>query len=272
MYSNVLLPFPPCIARYVCGGNHDHRGDITQQILLSKSEGTRWHFPDLNHRVVKEFTVRSPTKTADAETFHTSTVKIEIIMIDTIHLAGFHDAETELLYGEFHPLPGPSSSLQASTTLSWIESALQKSDADYLLVAGHYPVYSPCRHGNTQDLIENLDPLLKQHGVTAYLSGHDHCQFHYQYDSLDYILTGAGMNCCYNATMKEFLPEGGELKYIWEDYTSSHGDTGGFASFEVGKEEMKVIIHDQDGGKLYETVLLPRTEHQKSGVYKEVSL
>ncbi len=96
--------------------------------------------------------------------------KVEIIMIDTVQLAGFYDVESELLLGHSHPLPGPADPMLAKTTLAWIEEKLRKSDADYLLVAGHYPVYSACLHGNTKELVENLDPLLRK--VSQYTS-HD---------------------------------------------------------------------------------------------------
>ena len=49
------------------------------------------------------------------------------------------------------------------------------STADYLFVAGHYPVYSGCSHGSTSSLISWLKPLLEKYGA-HYLSGHDHCQ------------------------------------------------------------------------------------------------
>lgn len=58
---------------------------------------------------------------------------------------------------------------------SWIETVLAGSTADYLIVAGHFPVYSVCQHGNTQNLVDNLKPLLVRYGVQSYLSGHDHC-------------------------------------------------------------------------------------------------
>lgn len=257
---------------HVIGGNHDYRGDITRQIDYTKSQkGTRWNFPDYNHRVVKEFTVNSnadgsPSIADDSKS--PRTVKVEILMIDTIQLAGFHDLESETLLGYFHPLPGPESSVQASMALAWVEEALQKSDADYLLVAGHYPVYSACSHGNSQELIENLDPLLKKYGVTAYLSGHEHCQFHYSYENMNYILTGAGHDCCYGATNKDKLPEGGELKYVMADsydYSGDSGARGGFASFEAGADELTVKIHKEDGKTMYETSLLPREDRFKKG-------
>ena len=109
--------------------------------------------------------------------------------------------------------------------------------------------------------------------MTAYLSGHEHCQFHYRYEEMDYILTGTGHDCCYGASMKEFLPEGGELKYILadsSDYSWSSGARGGFASFEVGEGEMTVKLHKEDGDVLYETVLLPRKDRFRREIYVSV--
>lgn len=61
---------------------------------------------------------------------------------------------------------------------------MKASTADYLFVAGHYPVYSACSHGNTQELINDIKPLLEKYGA-HYLSGHDHCQ--------EYINPGTGV-------------------------------------------------------------------------------
>lgn len=35
------------------------------------------------------------------------------------------------------------------------------STADYLFIAGHFPVYSGCSHGNTDNLVDDLKPLLE---------------------------------------------------------------------------------------------------------------
>ncbi len=46
--------------------------------------------------------------------------------------------------------------------------------ADYLLVAGHYPVLSVAEHGPTKILVDRLMPMLYKYRVTAYMCGHEH--------------------------------------------------------------------------------------------------
>jgi hypothetical protein len=268
------LSYSPLLKTCSIGGNHDYCGNIDSQIEYSKKANTRWTFPDYNHRVVKEFTVGDGASTSDAS--DVKTVKLEIVMIDTVQIAGHrchgpgYESLTTADY--FDPLPGPLNLAQASTTLSWIDHVLSQSDADYLLVAGHFPIYSACSHGNTEYLVEHLDPMLKNYGVTAYLSGHEHCQFHFQNDDMDYILTGTGHDCCYAADNKKHLPKNGELKYILADTTDYSGDSGargGFASFELDDKEMIAKIHNEDGDVLYETKLFPRNELRKSKIATE---
>lgn len=245
---------------YVIGGNHDHCGNIEKQLEFSQDPNTRWSFPDYNHRVVKEFSLDKDTPS----------VKLEIIMIDTIQLAGVACFPLENAFSEeyFKPPPGPEyNQEQATATLNWIERKLKASDADYLMVAGHYPIYSGCDHGSTPELVDTLDPLLKQYGVTAYLSGHEHCQFHFAHENMDYLLSGAGHNCCYGSYMKDSLPMEGELKYLLADsetYSESSGVRGGFLSFDVTRDDMVVGIHRESGGVLYETRLFPREDRFKN--------
>lgn len=198
-------------------------------------------------------------------------------MIDTMHLAGFAcgAVEDELSMEFFAQPPGPLSLVEASTTLSWVESELAKSNADYLLVAGHYPIFSPCSHGNTDELVKTLDPLLKKYGVTAYISGHEHCQFHYSFDNMDYFLTGTGNGCCYGSRNRDRLPQEGNLKYLLADshnYSGSSGVNGGFASFDVNGDRMKIIIHDENGDALYKTKLNPRDDHFKSSSVESIAV
>lgn len=91
-----------------------------------------------------------------------------ILMLDTIKLCGnsndFSDEKPR----------APLSALEANQQLAWLQERLALSEADFLLVAGHYPVWSVSRHGPTACLLHRLRPLLKKHKATAYLCGHDH--------------------------------------------------------------------------------------------------
>lgn len=270
VYSHPNLQVP----WYVLGGNHDYCGDITKQLQLSKAN-ERWNFPDYNYRIVREF---SPDKQSPS-------VKVEILMIDTIQLAGVHCPTSEDLSDEFFAAPTPpeltndvASKVQAHKTLDWIENALENSDADYLLVAGHYGIYSACSHGNNAHLATTLDPLLTKYGATAYLSGHDHCQFHFAHENMNYVLSGAGAYCCYGAKNKKHLPRGGDLKFLHADTHDYSGRSkfihaeatdysgeiqGGFLSFDVSRDKMVLSFHRENGNTLHESVLLPRDKRFK---------
>lgn len=256
--------------RYVIAGNHDYCGDITKQIDFTETN-ERWSFPDYNHRIVREFSVDD----------NSPPVTLEIIMIDTIQLAGnicFPEENggggteggppTSSWTAEeyFQPPPGvdvnnAEAVNTAAVTLEWVKQALKESKADYLMVAGHYPIYSACSHGGTPELLKNLDPFLKEYGVTAYLSGHEHCQFHFEHQAMNYILSGVGHNCCYGSNMKSSLPPGGELKYLLADdtdYSGSSGVRGGFISFDVGRDDMILNMHRENGDVLHMSKLKPR--------------
>ena len=162
---------------YAIGGNHDHEGNMTSQMEYSNIS-ERWNFPDYTHNHVFEW--------KEEET----TLSLEVIMIDTVNLLGaYFVSHDDPLYCA-QP-PGPFDLDVAASDWEWIEEKLKSSTADYLWVAGHYPVYSICNHGSTFELVRRLKPMLIEYGA-HYLSGHDHCAVHAM-DSehgTHYVLTG----------------------------------------------------------------------------------
>jgi len=208
---------------YVIAGNHDYAGNVSAQVAYTRLS-KRWRYPDLYHGFVQPIPGTSMT--------------FELILIDTIVLDTDGYAMTE--------------------QWEWLERRLETSQADYLWVGGHYPVWSVCEHGPTMTLVARLRPLLERYNVTGYMSGHDHCQ---QY--LDegrgphYIVTGTGTECCYSASNRHAVPKGA-LKWH-HSAQHSHGAIGGFVSFTITNQSMTATFYDQDGDRLYVTPgMVPR--------------
>ena len=57
----------------------------------------------------------------------------------------------------------------------WLEKALADSTEDWKICFFHHPLYSSGgRHGSEEDLREQLEPLLIEHGVQVVFAGHEH--------------------------------------------------------------------------------------------------
>ncbi|XP_038640867.1 tartrate-resistant acid phosphatase type 5-like isoform X1 [Scyliorhinus canicula] len=220
---------------FVVAGNHDHLGNVTAQIEYSKVS-KRWNFPyyyyDLN------FTI------ADSNT------TVTILMLDTVLLCGnsddFQGKEPE----------APKDYMVANTQLEWVRAKLKNSRSDFLIVAGHYPVWSIAEHGPTKCLVQKLYPLLTQYRVSAYFSGHDHnLQFIQDGDGIGYVVSGAGNFMEYSTKHKHLVPKEW-LKFFYADIRS----LGGFAYVEITPEQMMITYIEALGKSLYQTTIPRRSD------------
>ncbi len=59
---------------------------------------------------------------------------------------------------------------EANGQWQWLEAELQKPRAPWTICAGHHPVYSNGKHGDTGTLERDLAPLLQKYGVALYLA------------------------------------------------------------------------------------------------------
>lgn len=116
--------------------------------------GAPRHFPSLYYRL----RARVPQ----------TNVTVAIFMLDTVTLCGNSDD----FLGQRPQRPRDPE--LARTQLAWLKQQLAAAREDYVLVAGHYPVWSIAEHGPTHCLVKQLLPLLAKYKVTAYLCGHDH--------------------------------------------------------------------------------------------------
>ena len=125
-------------------------------------------------------------------------------------------------------------------------AAINATRVPYIIVAGHYPVYSVADSGSTQCLINNLMPLLHKYKVSAYLAGHDHDLQHISYNNLgstvEYFVSGANsLNTASSANLGT-LPSG-SLKFQWPTSSASPltvKTNGGFLLVQASTTSMTV--------------------------------
>ncbi|KAI1884020.1 hypothetical protein AGOR_G00222080 [Albula goreensis] len=217
---------------YVVAGNHDHIGNVTAQIAYSRVS-ERWHFPE--HYYELNFAVPG------------SGVTVTVLMLDTILLCGNSDDQAD---GQPR---GPANALAAASQLQWLQSRMAASKARFLLVAGHYPLWSVGVHGPTSCLVKDLHPLLVKYRATAYICGHDHNLQYLEESGVGYVVSGAG-NFMSDSTRHQKKVPPGSLKFFRGHPLSQ----GGFAHIEVTEEQMVVTFLQVQGTSLYRTTLPPR--------------
>lgn len=213
---------------HVIAGNHDHYGNVQAQIDYT-SHSSRWSFPSLYYT----FTETAP----DGAT-------VQFVMIDTFILAGqsqLNDHDVGGLTGD--ELTGPMDLVAADDQIQWIESTMAASSADYLIVAGHYPVHSLAEHGPTSALSPSKFPYLTKYKASAYLCGHDHAEQHIDTgDGVQYHVIGSA-----------------NLKGSWDhidkypkDQIKFHELTvGGYAVISASKSGLIIKHYDGDAKLLY---------------------
>ncbi|KAM4594691.1 tartrate-resistant acid phosphatase type 5a [Fundulus diaphanus] len=217
---------------YVLAGNHDHAGNVKAQIEYSQRSDI-WRFPSYYYEL--NFHIPNTGKT------------LTIIMLDTVMLCGNSDDFVD------EKPRGPLSAVDANRQLVWLQERLARSEADFLLVAGHYPVWSVSEHGPTECLLQRLHPLLLKHNVTAYLCGHDHNLQYLEESGVGYVVSGAGNFLDPDIRHWNHVPEG-SLKF----FTGQASTLGGFVHAEVTKSKLVLTFFQAKGTSLYRTVLSQR--------------
>lgn len=222
---------------HLVAGNHDHVGQVDAQIAYS-NVSSRWSFPSLYYTFTET--------TEDG-------ASVQFVMLDTVTIAGNSHIDGKNVQLAGSELPGPADQLRADQQIQWLDQTLSESKADYLIVAGHYPIYSVCEHGPTAALQKAVKPLLVKYKASAYFAGHDHCAEHIVVgDGVEYHGIGAAAYHVKSEAHKSTL-QPGQLKFHDGD------EGGGFASMVVSKSQMLVTHHNDDGKKLYNATISPRS-------------
>ena len=152
-------------------GNHEYRGN-TQAVLDYTHISRRWTMP------ARYYT----------QTFEEKGATIRIVWIDTTPLIEKYRQESDKY---------PDACKQdVNKQLSWLESVLANAKEDWVIVAGHHPIYAytPKEESERMDMQKRIDPLLRKYKVDMYICGHIHNFQHVRVpgSNIDYITNTSG--------------------------------------------------------------------------------
>ena len=152
-------------------GNHEYRGN-TQAVLNYSNVSRRWTMP-----------ARYYTKT-----FEDKGATIRILWVDTAPMIDKYRNESDTY---------PDACKQDyRKQLAWVDSVLSAAKEDWVIVAGHHPIYAetPKDESERADMQAHLDPILRKHKVDMYICGHIHNFQHVRVagSDIDYITNSAG--------------------------------------------------------------------------------
>ena len=152
-------------------GNHEYRGN-TQAVLDYRNISRRW-----------EMEGRYYTKVYDD-----NGVSIRLVLIDTTPLINrYHNSST---YPDVD-------SQDIDAQLKWIDKTLNEETEDWVIVAGHHPMYADTKKDliEQKDMQERLLPILQRYKskVAMYVCGHIHNFQHIRRgnDGIDYVVNSS---------------------------------------------------------------------------------
>ncbi|XWS69458.1 hypothetical protein CRYUN_Cryun04dG0180900 [Craigia yunnanensis] len=123
-----------------------------------------------------------------------------------------------------------------------VESALRESTAKWKIVVGHHTIKSAGYHGNTDELVNHLLPILQAYDVDLYINGHDHCLEHISStESPIQFLTSGGGSKAWKGDVKWWNPQ--EMKF--------YHDGQGFMSVQMTQTEVDIKFYDVFGNVLH---------------------
>ncbi|KAL0889475.1 hypothetical protein Bca101_013458 [Brassica carinata] len=204
-------------------GNHDYRGNVSAQLshVLTQKDW-RW------------FCRRS---------FVLLSGMVEFFFVDTTPFVEnyFTDPEDHT-YDWSNVLPRDR---YISNLLHDLDLAMKKSRATWKFVVGHHGIATAGEHGVTQELVDQLLPILEENKVDVYMNGHDHCLQHIGSDGGIQFLTSGGGSKAWRGVILPWDPK--ELKLYY--------DGQGFMSLHITHSQAKFIYYDLSGNVLHQFTL-----------------
>ncbi len=200
--------FPIC-------GNHEYRGN-TQAMIDYSGVSRRWNMP-----------ARYYTRT-----FESKGTTVKVVFIDTTPLIDKYRNDAEQ-----YP---DACKEDMDKQLKWLDSVLSAAEEDWVLVAGHHPVYAETSKAEYEraDMQRRVDAVLRRHKVDMYLCGHIHNFQHIRAkgSDIDYIVNSSA-----SLSRKVKPVEGTQF---------CSGETG-FSLVTADKKALNLYMINRDGKVLH---------------------
>jgi len=176
VYTHAALADVPWL---LVQGNHDYRGVTAAQVAFRGDK--RWNMPALN------FTQTLPFSGGGGGSGSGSGACVGLVLLDSCPFIAKYRSDADMA-------PNLAATAPPAAQLEWIAASLGAAAerCGAVVAVGHHPVFSGGEHGDNGELKAQLRPLLEQHGVDLYLSGHDHALMLLESGGVGYVVTGAG--------------------------------------------------------------------------------
>jgi len=227
MYPRSIFDCPA----YAVLGNHDYQrmpeSKVDAELAYAKKNGTRWILPSRWYRF--EFPVEKPLVT--------------VLALDSNMP---HPINTQAKGVNF-----TLTAEEQTEQLHWLQAELEKPrKTPYLIVMAHHPIYSNGPHGDHATLMEDWQPLLRQHKAHLYLAGHDHDMQHLEFEGhpTSFVISGGGGADLY--TLK--IDEDQRGPYAAKVY--------GFSHLQIAPDKLTLLHLDTTGRIIHGFTKTPADE------------
>ncbi|KAK9370599.1 Metallo-dependent phosphatase-like protein [Lipomyces kononenkoae] len=230
MYSQGVFDYAPW---YQCLGNHDvvkGQSGVDFETKVAPIYDDRWYFgtkglPYYSYDLVgKDWTA----------TF---------VVLDSDCFINKYQENTSVYYTEYTQKCHKEKHVQ----VEFLKKEFAKSKADWKFIQLHHPYMSSA--GNFTELLPIIEVVEKHNAVV--LNGHDHCLAHYNYNSTNYILSGAAG-----------YPQAGDCNNgvklgPFAEFLAANAETAasGFVTMDISKASVNVEYYVRDmqfiNGDLY---------------------
>lgn len=214
-FENIYTAHPFHNLWYAVLGNHEYQGN-TQAEIDYTHKSRRWNLPA--HYYTQTFKKRGTT--------------VDLIFLDTTPFLRRARSQPEIY---------PDACKQDTAAQKrWLEQQLAASEADWVIVAAHHPLYSARPDNSYQrvDVRTHLDPVLATRRPDLYINGDVHCFEHLQVagDPTDYMTCTSGSVA---------YPVNGKENNLFADGRS------GFCTITADKNSLTFTMLDNRGNILY---------------------